>query len=163
MGKVWIVGLDGATLDLIVPWVEQGELPTLARIMREGTVGQLTTVIPPMTGPAWTSFATGKNPGKHGIVDFVQRRAGSYDIVPVNARSRWAQALSTPEHPVKSYFVRVNLKDVEDPRQRTFLNQVPTSFRLTDEQVDKLIEAGGELLRNNPEFRRLMADVESTP
>ena len=75
--------------------------------------------------------------------------------------ARWAQALSTPEKPVKSYFIRVNLKGIKDPERRTFLNQVPTSFRLTDEQVDKLIEAGGELLRNNPEFRRLMADVES--
>jgi predicted AlkP superfamily phosphohydrolase/phosphomutase len=93
VSKVFVVGLDGATLDLIVPWAERGELPTLTRIMREGAYGDLMTVIPPMTGPAWTSFATGKNPGKHGIIDFVQRRAESYDIVPVNARWRKARTL----------------------------------------------------------------------
>lgn len=93
MSKVLIVGLDGATLDLIAPWAAQGELPTFARVMREGACGPLTTVIPPMTGPAWTSFMTGKNPGKHGIIDFVHRREGSYEIVPVNATARRAKSL----------------------------------------------------------------------
>jgi len=78
-----------------------------------------------------------------------------------NTLERWAQVLSTPEKPVKSYLIRLNLKDIKDPERRKFLNQVPTSFKLTDEQVDKLIEAGGELLRDNPEFRRLLADAKS--
>ena len=78
-----------------------------------------------------------------------------------NTLDHWAQVLSTPEKPVKAYFIRVNLKDIKDPERRAFLNKVPTSFKLTDEQVDKLIEAGGELLRENPDFRRLLADVES--
>ena len=93
MGKVFVVGLDGATLDLIAPWAAQGKLPTFARIMREGACGELTTVIPPMTGPAWMCFMTGKNPGKHGIIDFVHRRKGSYDISPVNASTRQAKSL----------------------------------------------------------------------
>ena len=75
--------------------------------------------------------------------------------------ARWARAMSTPENAVKSYFMRVNLKDIKDPERRAFLNKVPTSFKLTDEQVDKLIGAGGELLRDNPDFRRLLADFES--
>ena len=93
MGKVFVAGLDGATLDLILPWAMQGKLPTFARILSEGAYGELTTVIPPMTGPAWTSFATGKNAGKHGIVDFVRRRSESYDIVPVNAADRRSRSL----------------------------------------------------------------------
>ncbi len=91
--KVFVIGLDGATLDVIAPWAAQGELPTLARIMREGAYGDLTTVIPPMTAPAWTSFMTGVNPGKHGIIDFVQRRAGSYAIAPINGSHRRARSL----------------------------------------------------------------------
>ena len=75
--------------------------------------------------------------------------------------ARWARAMSTPENAVKSYFMRVNVKDIKDPERRAFLNKVPTSFKLTDEQVDKLVEAGGELLRDNPEFRRLLDDFES--
>jgi NTE family protein len=73
---------------------------------------------------------------------------------------RWAQALSTPDKPVEPYFIRLNFKAIADPERRNSLNQIPTSFHLSDEQVDQLIEAGGELLRDNPEFRRLMSDLE---
>lgn len=45
------------------------------------------------------------------------------------------------------------------PERRKFFHRIPTSFTLTDEQVDQLIAAGGELLRSNPEFRRLLADL----
>ena len=83
-----VVGLDGATLDVIRPLVEAGRLPTLARRMQEGAHGKLTTSIPPVTAPAWTSFMTGKNPGQHGLFDFMRRRSGSYYLTPVNSRDR---------------------------------------------------------------------------
>ncbi len=72
---------------------------------------------------------------------------------------RWSRELSTPGRPVSSYFILLDFKDVSDPKRRQFLNRTPTSFSLTDEQVDSLIETGGELLRNNPEFQRLMSDM----
>ena len=75
--------------------------------------------------------------------------------------NRWAQEMSTPERTVTPYFIQVDFKDLQDPDRRRFFNRTPTSFDLSDEQVDRLIEAGGELLRNNPEFRRLMSDLES--
>jgi len=50
--RVVVVGLDGATLDVIRPLIEVGRLPTLARLMREGAHGELTTTIPPVTAPA---------------------------------------------------------------------------------------------------------------
>jgi NTE family protein len=73
---------------------------------------------------------------------------------------RWARELSTPKAPVESYFILLDFKQVKDPEQRALINTMPTSFSLTDEQVDLLIETGGELLRNNPEFRRLISDLE---
>jgi predicted AlkP superfamily phosphohydrolase/phosphomutase len=39
--KVIVVGLDGATLDLIIPWIKQGKLPTIKKIMNEGAVSYL--------------------------------------------------------------------------------------------------------------------------
>jgi NTE family protein len=75
--------------------------------------------------------------------------------------NRWAEAMSTPEQHVEPYFIQVDFKDIQEPERRRFLNQTPTSFRLSDEQVDRLIEAGGELLRDNPEFQRLLADMEA--
>jgi predicted AlkP superfamily phosphohydrolase/phosphomutase len=86
--KVFVIGLDGATLDLILPWAEEGRLPNLAQLMTDGAYGKLRSTIPPMTAQAWTSFMTGKNLGKHGLVDFLMRRRGSYEFQIVNAMSR---------------------------------------------------------------------------
>lgn len=91
--RIMVIGLDGATLDLIKPWVAQGLLPTFQRIMSEGVYGPLTTIIPPLTGPAWISFMTGKNPGKHSIYDFVGRSSKSYTGTPINASHRYGDTL----------------------------------------------------------------------
>lgn len=91
--RVFIVGLDGATFDLISPWAEAGNLPNLKRLMDVGAWGHLRTTIPPMTGPAWTSFMTGQNPGQHGIFDWIARRPDSYAMVPLSAQHRRARSL----------------------------------------------------------------------
>jgi len=88
VGRVVILGLDGATFAVIDPLIEQGLLPNLARLRREGTWGGLRTTIPPVTPSAWSSFATGKNPGKHRIFDFIYREPGTYGLTPVDARRR---------------------------------------------------------------------------
>jgi predicted AlkP superfamily phosphohydrolase/phosphomutase len=71
--KVWGLGLDGATLDLIRPWVAEGHLPVLGRIMRGGVTGELRYTYPPLIGPAWSSFMTGKSPGRHGVLEFFRQ------------------------------------------------------------------------------------------
>ncbi len=81
MTKLLIIGLDGATFDLIKPWAAQGKLPTLAKLMQTGVTGNLESTLPPVTSPAWPTFMTGKNPGKHGVFDFIRPRAGSFDMV----------------------------------------------------------------------------------
>ena len=68
--KCLIIGLDGATFDLLDPWFEQGQLPTLAGICNRGVRGVLESVLPTISAPAWSSFMTGKNPGKHGVLCF---------------------------------------------------------------------------------------------
>ena len=83
--KVLVIGLDGATFDLIGPWAGEGSLPNLRRIMQKGAWGHLRSTMPPITGPAWTSFGTGTNPGKHGIYDWVAREDGSYTYLPNTA------------------------------------------------------------------------------
>lgn len=72
----------------------------------------------------------------------------------------WAQELSTTEHTVEPFLVWLRLVEAaKDSADLEFLNQIPTSFSLTGEQVDRLIAAGRQLLRDNPEFRRLQADI----
>jgi len=73
---------------------------------------------------------------------------------------RWAGLVSTADHPVESHFVRLSLAAL-DPSQKPFFNEVPTSFALSDEQVDRLIEAGRELLRNDPTFQHLLRQLEA--
>ncbi len=83
--RVCAIGLDGATFDLVQPWVEQGHLPTLGRLMAEGSWGMLRSVIPPLTMPAWASFLTGQTPGRHGLYGFLRRHPDSYALTPFNA------------------------------------------------------------------------------
>lgn len=90
MQKIFIIGWDGATWDLIKPWVAEGKLPNIARIMKQGVHGPLRSTLPPMTFPAWSSFMTGVNPGKHGILDFTRQRPGTYEIEFVNGGQRKA-------------------------------------------------------------------------
>ncbi len=68
--KVLIIGLDGATPELVDRWVEENKLPYLKQIMQRGVYGKLRSVYPPISPAAWTTFATGYNPGKHGVYDF---------------------------------------------------------------------------------------------
>ncbi|MCC6457720.1 MAG: DUF2304 family protein [Caldilineaceae bacterium] len=93
--KVLVLGLDGATFDLIKPWTAAGYLPTLKRLMDEGAHGSLRSTTPPMTGPAWTSFATGVNPGKHRLYDWIARDEGRYTFSPVTALDMEAPTLYT--------------------------------------------------------------------
>ena len=73
--------------------------------------------------------------------------------------SQWTQLLSTPDRSVTPYLIKLGFIDIEQPERRSFYNDIPTSFSISDEQVDKLIEAGHELLRNNPDYQRLLADL----
>lgn len=91
--KVLIIGLDGATWKLMGPWIDSGDLPVLADFVTGGVSGLLTSTMQPMSAQAWTSFMTGKNIGKHGLVDFFMRREGSYDLQIVNASVRHGKSI----------------------------------------------------------------------
>jgi predicted AlkP superfamily phosphohydrolase/phosphomutase len=85
--KVIVIGLDGGTLRLLKPWMDQGLLPHLKQIESTGISAPLQSSIPPVTIPAWPCFMTGKNPGKHGIHFFFRPRPGSYEEIPINSTS----------------------------------------------------------------------------
>jgi predicted AlkP superfamily phosphohydrolase/phosphomutase len=58
-----------------------GLLPEFARIRSDGVCGTLLSTLPPTTGPAWASFMTGRNPGKHGIFDFSKPAATGRELI----------------------------------------------------------------------------------
>ena len=76
--RVLVIGLDGATWTNLLPLAERGDMPTLRRLMKEGSWGNLESTIPALTPPAWASLVTGTNPGKHGIYHFRHTPAGDY-------------------------------------------------------------------------------------
>lgn len=70
--KVFLIGLDGATWDVMLPMIKHGELPNFASLMRGGSYGTLKTLKPTLSPRIWTSIATGKRPHKHGIYGFFE-------------------------------------------------------------------------------------------
>jgi predicted AlkP superfamily phosphohydrolase/phosphomutase len=86
--KVFVLGLDGATWDILDPLVRAGELPHLARLMERGGSGTLHSVFPPLSPVAWTGVMTGKNSGKHGIFEFLE-----YSHHPLKGRVNSSRAI----------------------------------------------------------------------
>jgi len=74
--KIIVVGIDGATFTLLKPWMDKGYLPNFMNIYEKGAKAMLRSVTPAVTIPAWTSFSTGVNPGKHGAYDFLKKTNG---------------------------------------------------------------------------------------
>lgn len=83
--RAMVIGLDGATWTLLDGFIAEGVMPTLARLRGEGVYGPLWSVIPPMTATAWTSYQTGKGPGKHGIYDWTEPVGHSWVYRPIDS------------------------------------------------------------------------------
>ncbi|MCI0487454.1 MAG: alkaline phosphatase family protein [Blastocatellia bacterium] len=87
--RTLIIGLDGATFDLIDPMIEAGDLPALERLQASGVRGVLDTWPNTNSAAAWSSMITGYNSGRHGIYHFgeaIMRRGAEWR--PVTARDR---------------------------------------------------------------------------
>lgn len=86
--RLFVIGLDGATWDLIGPWIENGDLPNLKALRDQSAWGTMRSVIPYLSPPAWTTAITGVNPGRHGIFDFQRRLPQSNKVVTETSKSR---------------------------------------------------------------------------
>ena len=71
--RVVLIGLDGTPYSLITRLAEEGIMPNVAALLREGSIRRMTSVHPWVSSVAWSSFMTGANPAKHGIFGFVDR------------------------------------------------------------------------------------------
>jgi NTE family protein len=72
---------------------------------------------------------------------------------------QWGRSLSSDEHRVTTHMINVSFDALEDPDERRYFKRTPTSFTLSDTQVDRLREAGRQLLRDSPEFQRLLQEL----
>lgn len=73
----------------------------------------------------------------------------------------WTEELSTDKAKVDYYYISLDFDQLQDPQDAYFLNNIPTAFTLSDEEVDRLIDAGKTTLLQHPEFKRLMQDLNA--
>jgi predicted AlkP superfamily phosphohydrolase/phosphomutase len=118
--KVIVIGLDGLEPGIVESMLGRAELPNFAKVLRTGSLTRLATTYPAQTPVAWSSFATGTNPGGHGIFDFISRDPQTYQ--PDAALSRFEppkNMLSAPRvanqrkgKPVWSYLTEAGVPSV---------------------------------------------------
>lgn len=88
-----MIGLDGATWNLLDPLLALHQLPNFSRILANGARATLRSCIQPSSEQAWSAFATGKQNGKFGLFGFYQRAFNSYALEYINASHRRASTL----------------------------------------------------------------------
>lgn len=124
MTRVFVFGLDAASLSLIERWADA--LPTLSRLIHEGTSGPLRSTIPPFTSPAWACMVTGKNPAKTGIFGLRQRKRNSYALKSPTSADRRAPAMWDIASGANRQVIVFNVPDTYPP---TDVNGVMVSGR----------------------------------
>lgn len=105
---LFVVGLDSATLDALLPLAGQGRLPFLATVLQQGAYGRLESLVPAWREGVWITLATGKYPFKHGVTGgkvydarWVQPRPpAELRLLPVGIRFRdWGTLGAEPRTP----------------------------------------------------------------
>jgi predicted AlkP superfamily phosphohydrolase/phosphomutase len=104
--KVIFLGLDGLDPRLAERFMAEDKLPNLQRLKEQGTYRRLRTTFPSLSPVAWSTFATGVNPARHNIFDFLNRSLKTYVPELASARvhgprrvlriGRWRIPLSRP-------------------------------------------------------------------
>jgi predicted AlkP superfamily phosphohydrolase/phosphomutase len=105
---LFVLGIDGLDPVILDRLVAQGRMPRFAELAREGSYQRLGTSNPPQSPVAWSNFVTGRDPGGHGVYDFVHRDPASY--LPISSATPpvddpgsaleffgWVIPLSAPE------------------------------------------------------------------
>jgi len=87
VNKLLVIGLDGADWKTLRSWIDKGQLPFFKQLMGHGVYGPLESTIPCVTAPAWVSFSTGKNQGRHGVYGFLDNLRQGEESHVINALS----------------------------------------------------------------------------
>ncbi len=151
--KVLLLGLDGATYNVLGPAFAAGHMPRYKALLDRSASGILTSTVPPYTPPGWTSIFTGVNPGKHGIFGFtlgnVQQNRGLVRLDKVTAPALWNAAnaqgkriglfnipMTYPAPPVDGWSVSGMLTPEGG-------GETPSNFTHPESLRDELVRAAG--------------------
>lgn len=86
--RIFILGLDGMPHSLMKSLLENGVMPNTKKIVERGKMKEINSVYPVISSVAWTSFATGVNPGEHGIYGFVDRTSAPFELFIPTSENR---------------------------------------------------------------------------
>jgi len=109
--------------------------------------------------------SSNKSPSNAAVLGAVSRtQIGRYNLESMvllqESLERWATELTTPDHKVTPYFIKLDFESIADEKVRLIFNNMATSFSLPNEEVDNLIKAGRVLLRQSPDYQRLIALIK---
>ena len=98
-----------------------------------------------------------------GAVTSVQINRYNFETIDLvnSAFEQWTRKLATVENPVAFHMIQVSFDDEKDERQRRFFHNLPTSFSLKEEEVDKLKAAGRQILKADPKFQSLVRKLSA--
>ncbi|MCK4478494.1 alkaline phosphatase family protein [Candidatus Bathyarchaeota archaeon] len=153
--KVLILGFDGASPKLIDKWNDF--LPTFKMFKQRGIFGQTIPPVPAQTPVAWTTFMTGKNPGKHGIFSFAMRKARTYEreiIHPAMLKSETFWRILS-DNGKKVGVINVPMSDVEN------LNGFVIPGFLSKTEGTPYPDSVKTKVQRNLGIERLVGDVET--
>lgn len=91
--RLLVVGLDGADWDILDPLLDAGRMPNLKRLIDRGARGRLLSISPMISPVIWTSIATGVEPIRHGILDFLAPAGSPRAGEPVTHEARKVPAV----------------------------------------------------------------------
>lgn len=84
--RVFVLGLDGASWNVLEPMINDGKLLTFKKLIKKGTSGKLESITPPISVPAWKCYSTGKNPGELDIYSFLSFDPKNYEYKVVTSK-----------------------------------------------------------------------------
>ena len=133
MGRVLLVGWDGADWRILDPMLEQGLLPNVQALIDRGARGVLRSTTPNHSWAAWPSFLTGLEPSNHGVYDIFEREIGQRRNLPVTYGSIKATTM---------------LSDLNAAGATTVMTNLPLTF--PPPRIEGKIVAGGVLPKWRP-------------
>ncbi|MFQ5352020.1 MAG: alkaline phosphatase family protein [Candidatus Binatia bacterium] len=131
--RVVVLGFDGVDPNFLRQWMDQ--LPHLKKLTAEGSFKSLRTTTPPASCTAWMSFATGLDPGAHGMFDFIFRDPATYlpdraGAVPHKAEYLWRLFEKKPETFTTTTSGEPFWKRLDEAGKRSVVLRVPCVFPL---------------------------------
>ncbi|RLD10259.1 MAG: hypothetical protein DRI44_06470 [Chlamydiae bacterium] len=153
MNKLVVLGMDGATWNVLTPLIEQNKLPNLKKLRGKSAWADLDSTVPPLTPPAWTSAFTGKNPGKHNVFDFAKSSREDYELHLTSRLDRKTRAVWNAVSEAGGKVVLMNVAHTFPPEK---VNGVVISgFGTPESECDYTYppELKQEILKKHPDFK----------